>query len=190
MRKASAIMTTMACGAIIMVGYQAGVANAPIVMPTTSQAAAIPTTAATTVPTNTTAPSASATPTASTPPVATATPTVAPTASASPSPTATVAPVPVVPVTTPVTLTGDAVNTRYGTVQVSVTYTGSTITDVTALKLTDQDSRSVQISNRAAPVLRSEVLSAQSASVSNVSGATYTTEGYLTSLQSAIDKHV
>ena len=62
------------------------------------------------------------------------------------------------------------------------------ITDVKALKLTDQGGRSVQISNYAAPILRSEVLSAQSAKVSNVSGATYTTEGYLSSLQSAIDK--
>ena len=46
----------------------------------------------------------------------------------------------------------------------------------------------MQISNRAAPVLRSEVLAAQSARVQNVSGATYTTGGYLQSLQSALDQ--
>jgi uncharacterized protein with FMN-binding domain len=46
----------------------------------------------------------------------------------------------------------------------------------------------VQISNRAAPILRDEVLAAQSASVANVSGATYTTRAYLSSLQSALDQ--
>jgi len=86
------------------------------------------------------------------------------------------------------TYTGSVVNTRFGTVQVSVTLAGGSITDVTALKLTDEDGRSVQISNRAAPILREEVLAAQSADVSTVSGATYTTEGYLTSLQSALDQ--
>lgn len=62
------------------------------------------------------------------------------------------------------------------------------ITNVTALRLTDDGGRSVQISNYAAPVLRTEVLAAQSAKVSSVGGATYTTDGYLTSLQSALDK--
>lgn len=69
-----------------------------------------------------------------------------------------------------------------------MTVTDGTISDVTALKLTDHDGKSVQISNRAAPVLREEVLAAQSASVSNVSGATYTTQAYLTSVQSALDQ--
>lgn len=86
------------------------------------------------------------------------------------------------------TYTGSVVNTRFGAVQVSVTISGGTVTDVTALKLTDADGRSVQISNRAAPVLRQEVLVAQSANVSNVSGATFTSDAYLTSLQSALDQ--
>jgi len=46
----------------------------------------------------------------------------------------------------------------------------------------------VQISNSAAPILRSEVLSSQSARVSTVGGATYTSDAYLTSLQSALDQ--
>lgn len=86
------------------------------------------------------------------------------------------------------TYTGALESTRYGDVQVSVTVTDGTISDVTPLHLTDSDGRSVQISNRAAPVLRQEVLSAQSASVQMVSGATYTSEAYLSSLQSAIDQ--
>jgi uncharacterized protein with FMN-binding domain len=86
------------------------------------------------------------------------------------------------------TFTGDSEQTRFGSVQVSVTIAGGKITEVTALHLTDAEQRSVQISNEAAPILRSEVLAAQSASVASVSGATYTTDGYLTSLQSALDK--
>lgn len=86
------------------------------------------------------------------------------------------------------TYTGQSVSTRFGDVQVQVTVSGGQITDVTALHLTDRESRSVSISNRAAPILRDEVLKAQSADVSMVSGATYTSEGYLTSLQSALDQ--
>ena len=85
------------------------------------------------------------------------------------------------------TFTGSVVATRFGNLQVSVTIGAGAITDVTALQLTDHDGKSVQISNRAAPILRSEVLAAQSANVQNVSGATYTTNGYLQSLQSALD---
>ncbi len=84
--------------------------------------------------------------------------------------------------------TGDDVNTRFGSVQVQITVSGGKLADVTALQLTDHDRRSVQISNRAEPILRSAVLDAQSASVNNVSGATYTSNAYLQSLQSALDQ--
>lgn len=86
------------------------------------------------------------------------------------------------------TFTGQSVGTRFGDVQVQVTIAGGAITDVTALQLTDSDGRSVQISNRAAPILRQEVLASQSADVANVSGATYTSNAYLSSLQSALDQ--
>lgn len=86
------------------------------------------------------------------------------------------------------TYTGESVGTRFGDVQVQVTIAGGAITDVTALQLTDSDGRSVQISNRAAPILRQEVLASQSADVANVSGATYTSNAYLSSLQSALDQ--
>ncbi len=83
---------------------------------------------------------------------------------------------------------GASVSTRYGSVQVKIVVAAGKITDVVALALTNQGSRSVQLSNHAAPILRSEVLAAQSAKVSSVSGATYTSDGYLQSVQSAIDK--
>lgn len=86
------------------------------------------------------------------------------------------------------TYTGNDVNTRFGSVQVEIAVSGGQITEVTALQLTDHDRRSVQISDYAAPILRSEVLKAQSANVGNVSGATYTSDAYLQSLQSAIDQ--
>jgi uncharacterized protein with FMN-binding domain len=86
------------------------------------------------------------------------------------------------------TFTGNTTQTRYGPVQVQVTVANGTITDVTALHLTNSDGRSVQISQQAAPILRQEALQAQSAQIQSVSGATFTSEGYTTSLQSAIDK--
>jgi uncharacterized protein with FMN-binding domain len=85
------------------------------------------------------------------------------------------------------TYDGELVQTRFGTVQVQITVKAGQITDVTALKLTDAEGRSVQISNYAAPILRSEVLQAQSANVQTVGGATVTSDAYLTSLQAALD---
>jgi len=85
------------------------------------------------------------------------------------------------------TYKGTAVQTRFGPVQVQITVANGKITDVTALQLTNADGKSVQISNRAAPLLRSKVLAAQSANVQTVSGATVTSDAYLTSLQAAID---
>jgi uncharacterized protein with FMN-binding domain len=85
------------------------------------------------------------------------------------------------------TYDGEVVQTRFGTVQVQITVKSRQITDVTALKLTDAEGRSVQISNYAAPILRDEVLQAQSANVQTVGGATVTSEAYLTSLQAALD---
>jgi uncharacterized protein with FMN-binding domain len=86
------------------------------------------------------------------------------------------------------TYTGTTEQTPFGNMQVAVVISGGKISDVKALQLTDQGGRSVQISNYAAPILRKEVLASQSANVSNVNGATYTTDGYLSSLQSALDK--
>ncbi|WP_426997350.1 FMN-binding protein [Pseudarthrobacter sp. N5] len=85
------------------------------------------------------------------------------------------------------TYNGTVVQTRFGAVQVRVTVSDGSITDVTALQLTDEDRKSVQISNRAAPLLRSEVLKAQSAEVQTISGATVTSDAYLGSLQAALD---
>lgn len=85
------------------------------------------------------------------------------------------------------TYAGQAVSTRYGDVQVQIAVQNGKITDVTALHLTDAERRSQMISATAAPILRSEVLQAQSANVQTVSGATITSDAYLQSLQAALD---
>jgi uncharacterized protein with FMN-binding domain len=84
-------------------------------------------------------------------------------------------------------VTGALVQTPYGNVQVRVSLLGRRITDVTAVHLTDSSSTSVEISAGAEPILRQEALSAQSAKIDLVSGATYTSEGYQASLQAALD---
>jgi uncharacterized protein with FMN-binding domain len=82
---------------------------------------------------------------------------------------------------------GAAITTRYGPVQVKVTETSNRITDVTAVQLPSQDSHSQSIAAYAAPKLRQEAITADSARINVVSGATYTSDGYAQSLQSALD---
>jgi uncharacterized protein with FMN-binding domain len=84
--------------------------------------------------------------------------------------------------------TGDAETTRFGTTQVTVTIAGGRITDVQPVQLNQNDPRSLQISQSAAPLLRTEVLSQQTAAVDTISGATYTSAAYEASLQSALDQ--
>ena len=83
--------------------------------------------------------------------------------------------------------TGPAVQIRWGIVQVQVTISGGVITDVAALQLPTGDPHSSEISQRAAPVLRSAALAAQSAEITILSGATYTSLAYAQSLQAALD---
>jgi uncharacterized protein with FMN-binding domain len=86
------------------------------------------------------------------------------------------------------TITGDAISTRYGNVQVQVSFAGTTITKVAVLQVPDQGGRDQEITGYSVPILNKEVLQSQSAKVDSVSGATYTSDGYLRSVQSAIDK--
>ncbi|HWW52804.1 MAG TPA: FMN-binding protein [Acidimicrobiales bacterium] len=86
------------------------------------------------------------------------------------------------------TINGDVVPNRYGDVQVAVVLSGKRIVDVQPLQLPFDRSRSKYISDNAAPILRQEVLDAQSAQIDTVSGATYTSDGYAQSLQSALDR--
>lgn len=86
------------------------------------------------------------------------------------------------------TFTGDAAQTRYGAVQVQITVSGGKITDARTLQYPDSNGRDRQINGHAIPLLVSETVQGQSAHIQMISGATYTSSGYATSLQSAIDQ--
>jgi hypothetical protein len=82
---------------------------------------------------------------------------------------------------------GPVIPTKYGPVQVQVQIANGAIADVAVIAHPDQDNKSRNINASALPQLRSEVLTAQSANVHSISGATYTSTAYLQSLQAAID---
>jgi uncharacterized protein with FMN-binding domain len=84
--------------------------------------------------------------------------------------------------------TGAAENTEFGPVQVEATVSGGKLTDVSVLQVPDRGGYEQQIVQIALPELKSEALSAQSANIDVVSGATYTSQGYAESLQSALDQ--
>lgn len=85
------------------------------------------------------------------------------------------------------TVTGDSVDTRYGPVQVRITLENGKLTDVTAIAYPQDNPRDQEINSYAVPQLNRAALAAQSAQIDAVSGATYTSEGYQQSLQSALD---
>jgi uncharacterized protein with FMN-binding domain len=83
--------------------------------------------------------------------------------------------------------TGSPIDARYGLMQVAAVIRSGKLTDIKVLQETD-GGRSHQIDAAAIPVLKSEALTAQSARIDAVSGATYTSQGYAQSLQSALDQ--
>jgi uncharacterized protein with FMN-binding domain len=85
------------------------------------------------------------------------------------------------------TVTGPAIFTRFGNVQVKVTVKNGRITGVAAAQLPFEHPRSQMISDYAAPILHDETIRAQNAQIDTVSGATYTSDGYRQSLQAALD---
>lgn len=182
MRARSAFFAGAGSVAILAVGWQAGLGQLTQALPTSQPAAGSTTSsvskssAATATPT----PSASAS-------AASGTDTSGSGTSSGPVATSAPAPAPAAPTVADGTYDGAVINTRYGTVQVQAVISGGAIADVIAVKLTDADRRSVAISAQVAPMVHDEVLAAQSAHVSNISGGTYTTQAYLQSLQAALD---
>jgi uncharacterized protein with FMN-binding domain len=80
------------------------------------------------------------------------------------------------------------VHTDYGPVQVRVTAVDQRLADIVAVQLPHASPLDRQLSKPAADTLRRQVLAAQSVDVDSVSGATYTSAGYLQSLESALRK--
>jgi len=86
------------------------------------------------------------------------------------------------------TFTGKAISTPYGTVQIALVVQNGKITDVQELQLPGDRRLSQQINAQAGPMLRDEVLHAQSDNINGVSGASYTSYGFYLSLQSALQQ--
>ena len=84
--------------------------------------------------------------------------------------------------------TGQDFPNFYGDVQVKVVVSGGRITDVIPLRYPTDRPQSAYISSVAVPLLRTEVLQAQSAQVDVISGATFTSGSYAQSVQSALDQ--
>jgi uncharacterized protein with FMN-binding domain len=84
------------------------------------------------------------------------------------------------------TVTGDPANTRFGPVQVRISVTNGKVTAVQAIDYPNGSGRDQEIN--AIPQLNQETLQAGNANIDMVSGATYTSDGYITSLQSALDR--
>lgn len=86
------------------------------------------------------------------------------------------------------TVTGNAVDTQYGPVQVQVTVTNGKVTSATAVDYPQNSPRDQEINAYAIPTLNQEATQTGTANIDMVSGATYTSEGYIQSLQSALNK--
>jgi uncharacterized protein with FMN-binding domain len=117
--------------------------------------------------------------------------TTAPRATTTTTPSATTVPSTTTTTTPKATrsATGPSVNYSYGDLSVTVTASGSKITNVTIASLDDDGNfRSQQIDEYSIPILEQQAISAQSASIDGVSGATYTSQGFQQSLQGALSK--
>jgi uncharacterized protein with FMN-binding domain len=127
-------------------------------------------------------PTATSTPSAASTPMQSAKATSKATASSKPTPAAP-------PATTANksingTFTGSAVDVGYGTVQVKITVVNGKITDAQAVQA--PSGRNDRYTNMSVPVLRERTLAAQSANINGVSGASYTSFGWYTSLVVAL----
>lgn len=86
------------------------------------------------------------------------------------------------------TYTGDVAQTQYGPVQVAVDVRNGKVTQVSVLQYPSGNSVDQRIAQYSLPVLNREAIATQSAHIHMVSGATYTSGGYIQSLQSALDQ--
>jgi len=123
-------------------------------------------------------------------PAPTASPSGAPpSGGASPTPTATTTatPAPAAKGLKSGSFTGQTYANPYGNVQVQVVISGGKINSVTTIQYPNGHQQSVFINSQALPLLQQEVLKAQSAQINIVGGATFTSQGYAQSVQSALD---
>ncbi|MGC1419482.1 MAG: FMN-binding protein [Acidimicrobiales bacterium] len=172
MKRAPLVLAGTVMGLAGVLGFNSSPANLSLGSLSAATVPANPTTTTTTAPaTTTTAPSSGATP----PP--TTTTTVAPTTTTTGASTATRS------------ATGPSVNYNFGILSVKVTVAGSKLTGVSIASINDGGNpRSQYIDQTAIPYLEQQALSAQSANIQGVSGASYTSAGFEQSLQGALSK--
>lgn len=84
--------------------------------------------------------------------------------------------------------TGNAADAYYGYIQVKATISGGKLTDVTFLQHPNDQRESIQINGEAMPLLKQEAITAQSAHIDGVSGATDTTQAFIESLGNALNQ--
>jgi uncharacterized protein with FMN-binding domain len=84
--------------------------------------------------------------------------------------------------------TSQDISYQYGDIQLKVSETGSRITGIEVVRNGADDPRSEEINSQAVPMLTSQALSAQSAQIDGVSGASFTSQAYTQALQSALDQ--
>ena len=143
----------------------------------TPPAAAIATLSPSSTSSSTSTPSPTATPSGA-PPSGGASPTPTATATATPRPASGLK---------SGSFTGQSYANPYGNVQVQVVISGGKITDVKTIQYPNGHQQSVFINSQALPLLEQEVLQAQSARINIIGGATFTSQGYAQSVQSALD---
>jgi uncharacterized protein with FMN-binding domain len=124
--------------------------------------------------------------------VAAVSPTPSPSPPSMPSPDAPAATPSASPLPSPAAVSGSFTGSdfpnRFGDVVVRVVITNGHLSDVQAVQLPSDRARSAYISQVAGPMLRSEVLQAQSANIDIISGATYTSQSYAQSVESALQQ--
>jgi uncharacterized protein with FMN-binding domain len=164
--------------------------SSPIALPGASVDIAAPSATASAGQSATATPTTSATPSESAKPTKSANTTKSASTTATQTPAATPAPVKTTAAQSTKaasgTFTGDSVDVRYGYVQVKITVENGKITDAQAVQA--PSGRNDRWTQMAVPVLRQQTLQAQSAQISGVSGASFTSYGWYTSLVSALAK--
>jgi uncharacterized protein with FMN-binding domain len=83
---------------------------------------------------------------------------------------------------------GNPTDAYYGIVQVQAIVSGGKLTDVQFFNYPQDRQTSILINHQALPILKSEAIAAQSASVNIVSGATDTSTAFISSLASALNQ--
>lgn len=113
----------------------------------------------------------------------------APTSTTSPtSPGDTATPPTTAASNSPRTATSPLIQYRYGDIELRVTEKGSRLTNIQIVSEGATDPRSAEINAQAIPMLQQQAMSAQSANIDGVSGATFTSIAYDRALQSALDQ--